>query len=79
MYYFVPVLIIVIIAVYLFTTRDKTNSNIVPDQAVSGTSSLSAETSPEENVTEQAESDEKPISSDVGETAIESEKKTIKV
>ena len=75
MYYAVPVLIILIIALYLFTTRDKADSNIEPDQAVSETSSLPAETSAEGNVPEQIESDEKPMFGEARETTIEPEKK----
>lgn len=67
MYYVIPILIILVIAVYLFTVREKVEKDIEPIQPVSETPISPAETGPEES-TQQAESVKKSIFEEVEET-----------
>lgn len=61
-YYAVPVLIILIVALYLFSTRDKTDTDVEPLQAVSETTPPPAESSPEASQPDQLESAAKTTS-----------------
>lgn len=68
MYYVVPVLIVMVIAVYLFAVRDKADNDIELDQAVSETPSTPTEADPGISTPEQIELIETSIPDEVKET-----------
>ncbi len=67
MFYAVPILIILAVAVYLFTARDKVENGIETSQAVSETSPQPAEAGTDAGLTEQGESVETAIPDETGE------------